>query len=157
MGCKPNHGSVFAFTYCTLVPAWVGALHIALLLRCKWYTTTRTAMVMSSTIPHTFNVERSNDDWSQTFICGDMNLWSQSDDVFRGSVRLRKLLPLKCNGSEQLQSEADVSKYMTCPIITNSCTYSLRFIKNTLKVHVKFTLSNLIKSVGSQAVPSEQT
>ena len=39
---------------------------------------------------------------------------------------------------------------MTSPIITNSCTHSLIFIKNTLKVHVKFTPT----CFGSQMEPS---
>jgi len=57
-------------------------------------------------------------------------------------------------------SQKIFKKYYTIKslsIVTNSRTLSSIFIKNTLKVHVKFTLSNLIKSVGSQAVPSEQT
>ena len=69
---------------------------------------------------HTFNVERSTDDLSKMFFCGDLNLWSQSNDVFRGSVRLRKLLPLKYNGSEQLKSGTDISKYMTYQLILHS-------------------------------------
>jgi len=109
----PPHGSVFAFIYRTLVPASVWVLCISPLLQCKWYTTTRTAALRSSMIPHAFSVERSADGRSQTSFCGDLNLWSQSDDVFRGSVRLRKLLPLKYNGSEQLKSGTDISKYMT--------------------------------------------
>jgi len=117
---NPPHGSVFAFIYRTLVPACIWVLSIGLLLRCKLYMTTRTAVLMSSMITHVFNVKRSNDDWSQTLFCGDLNLWSQSDDVFRGSVRLRKLLPLKCNGSEQLKSGTDVSKYVTYQLILYS-------------------------------------
>ena len=74
-------------------------------------------MLMSSMIAHTFSVIRSAVDLTQTFFRGDLNLGSQSDDVFRGSVRLRKLLPLKCNGSEQLKSGTDVSKYMTYQLI----------------------------------------
>ena len=40
--------------------------------------------------------------------------------------------------------------YLSSPVITNSCTHSLIFIKNTLKVHVKFTLTRF----GSQMEPS---
>ena len=39
---------------------------------------------------------------------------------------------------------------MTSPIITNSCTHSLIFIKNTLKIRVKFTPTFF----GSQMEPS---
>jgi hypothetical protein len=105
------HASVFAFIYRTLVVTWVRVLCIILLLHCKWYKTTRSATLMSSMIMTASNAERSTDEWSQKFFDGDLNTWSQSDDVFRGFLRLRKLLPLKCNGSEQLKLRRDVSKY----------------------------------------------
>jgi hypothetical protein len=66
---------------------------------------------MSSTIPTASNAERNTEERSQMCFGGDLNILSQSNDVLRGFLRLRKLLPLKCNGSEQLKSGADISKY----------------------------------------------
>ena len=108
---NPPYASVFAFMYRTLVVSWFWVLCITLLLRCKWYKTTRAATLMTSMILTALNAERSTDEWSWLFLGGKLNIWSQNDDVFRGFLRLTKLLPLKWNGSEQLKSGTDVSKY----------------------------------------------
>ena len=51
-----------------------------------------------------------------------------------------------------MNSSVEIEKFGGSPvsIITNSCTHSLIFIKNTLKVHVKFTPT----CFGSQLEPS---